>query len=123
MSLISILTPINLYTTPLLNSWQQFSPSEICNHTHNRRSRHSAQAEAKVVPPLLLLIPFHSGVIPLHSRLFHSCSAQSLTPHFTKGKIRRKAKKGVLEVQGVQTPSLTLQKGGERKGEINSPKS
>ena len=28
-----ILTPINLYTTPLLNSWQQLSPPEICNHT------------------------------------------------------------------------------------------
>jgi len=38
-----------------------------------------------------------------------------LTPHFTKGKIRRKARKGVLEVQGVQIPSLTLQKGGEKK--------
>jgi len=45
-----------------------------------------------------------------------------LTPYFTKGKTRRKARKGVLEVQEVQIPSLTLQKGGEKKEEINSPK-
>jgi len=37
------------YTTPLLNSWQQFSPPEIHNHICDSRSRHSARAEAKVV--------------------------------------------------------------------------
>jgi len=63
----SILTPINLYTTPLLNSWQQFSPPEICNHTYNSRLRHSAQAEAKVVLYFLLSKPFYSGVTLLHS--------------------------------------------------------
>jgi len=62
----------DIYTTPLQNSWQQFHPPEICNHTCDSRSRHSAQAEAKVVPPLLLSTPFHSEVIPLHSGLLCS---------------------------------------------------
>ena len=37
------------YTTPLLNSWQQFSSPEIHNHTCDSRLRYRAQAEAKVV--------------------------------------------------------------------------
>jgi len=41
----------------------------------NSRSRHSAWAETKVVPPLLLSTPFHSGVIPLHSGSLCLCSA------------------------------------------------
>ena len=75
MSLISISTPINLYTTPLLISWQQFRPPEIHNHTCDSRSRHSTQAEAKVVPPLLLSTPFYSRVILPHSRSLCSHSA------------------------------------------------
>jgi len=43
-------------------------------------------------------------------------------PHFTKGKVRRKTKKRVLEVQGVQTLSSTLQEKGEKKGKTNSSK-
>ena len=65
------------YTTPLLNSWQQFSLSEICNHTHNSRLRHRAQAEACF--SLLLSTPFHSRVTPLHSGSLCSYSTWSLT--------------------------------------------
>jgi len=43
------------------------------------RSRHSAQAETKIVPLLLLLIPLYSRVILLHSGSLHSHSTQSLT--------------------------------------------
>ena len=64
-----------LYTTPLLDSWQQFSPPEIYNHTHNSRSKHSARAKTKVVLLLLLSTLFHSGVILLHSRSLCSHSA------------------------------------------------
>jgi len=46
-------------------------PPEICNHTCDSRSRHSAWAEAKVVPPLLLSTPFHSGVILLYFGSLH----------------------------------------------------
>jgi len=83
MSLISISTPINLYTTPLLIFWQQFRPPEIYNHTCDSRLRHSARAEAKVVPPLLLLTSFHSGVILLRSRSLCSHSTRSWH-HFIK---------------------------------------
>ena len=49
------------YTTPLLNSWQQFSLSEICNHICNSRSRHSTQAKAKVVPHFCCQLPSTPG--------------------------------------------------------------
>jgi len=48
------------------SSWQQFSSPEICNHTCDSRSRHSAQAKAKVVPHFVVK-SLYSGVIPLNS--------------------------------------------------------
>ena len=62
--------------TPLQDSWQQFSPPEICNHTCDSRSRHSTRAEAKVVPPPLLSTLFHSGVTPLQSGSLRSRSTR-----------------------------------------------
>jgi len=62
MSLISTSIPINLYTTFFLIFWQQSYSSEICNCTHDSRSRHSTRAEAKVVL-ILLSNPAHSRVI------------------------------------------------------------
>ena len=71
----SILTPINLYTTPLLNFWQQFSPPEICNHIHDRRSRHNARAEAKVVPIFVVnSLPLWSNSTPLWVTPFLLCT-------------------------------------------------
>ena len=49
--------------------------------THDSRSRYSARAKAKVVLPLLLSTPFHSGVIPLHSGSLCSCSAHPRQCH------------------------------------------
>ena len=63
MSLISTFIPINPYTTLFLIFWQQSHPSEICNRTCDSRSRHNAQAEAKVVS-ILLSNPAHSRVFP-----------------------------------------------------------
>jgi len=54
---------------------------------------------------------------------YHEWFAQrKACPHFTKGKVRRKARKRVLEVQGVWILSPKLQKGEERKQETDSPK-
>jgi len=43
-----------------------YNPPEIRNHTHDSRLRHSAQAEAKVVPHFVVK-PLYSRVIPLNS--------------------------------------------------------
>jgi len=43
-------------------------------------------------------------------------------PHFIKGKVRRKMRKRVLEMQRVQTLSPTLQKREKGKRKIGSPK-
>ena len=57
-------------------SWQHFCPPEICNHTCDRRLRHSARAEAKVVPPTFVIksLPLQSNSSPLWATplLFHS---------------------------------------------------
>jgi len=42
--------------------------------------------------------------------------------HFTKGKVRRKERERILEIQRVWTLSPTLQERRERKGETDSPK-
>jgi len=62
------------------------------------------------------------GVSTTILRYHEQLAQRKVCPCFIKDKVRRKMRKRVLEVQKVQTPSLTLEEGGERKEKTNLPK-